>query len=259
MLPFYEQASLFERIANGGQISGNTWNPFGPHPLRCGGPSYEPWQTTLPELLCPSDPGAAQKGGCGRVNYCHSRGDSIQRVNSSNPRGIFGTRSNISMAAITDGTSTTVAFSELCIYMTRRKMHGGVAGPIGGLNSNPGSCYSMVNPDGTITETMSSHYDRRGRTWSGGWPIGQGFTTVLPPNAPRCAPDRGEWQWGVLPPDSYHPGGVNVGMADGSTRFVADNIDTGNLSASEPTSGASPYGVWGALGSKDGGEAVDMP
>jgi len=128
------------------------------------------------------------------------------------------------------------------------------------LNSAPGICLGMVNPDGTIVETMASHYSLRGRTWSGGWPIIQGFTTVLAPNSPRCATGRGEWNGhAVLPPDSYHPGGVNAVMADGSTHFITDSIDTGNLAAHEVSAGPSPYGVWGALGSKQGSEAVEMP
>jgi hypothetical protein len=48
-------------------------------------------------------------------------------------------------------------------------------------------------------------------------------------------------------------------MMDGSVRFFTDNIDTGNLTA-QPNlvSGPSPYGVWGAVGSKSGGEAVEL-
>jgi prepilin-type processing-associated H-X9-DG protein len=38
---------------------------------------------------------------------------------------------------------------------------------------------------------------------------------------------------------SYHPGGVNVCLADGSVRFVRDSI--------------SPL-TWSAMGSRDGGE-----
>jgi prepilin-type processing-associated H-X9-DG protein len=215
---------------------------------------------TPKNLFCPSDPGSTQEGGCGRVNYCGSRGDSIARIRAKNPRGIFGRASSIKMSSITDGTSNTVAFSEMTIYMSRRRLQGGVAGPIGGLNATPGACLNMLNPDGTIIETMASHYSLRGRTWAGGWPIIQGFTTVLAPNAPRCATGRGEWNGhAVLPPDSYHPGGVNACMADGSTQFITDSIDTGNLAAHEVSVGMSPYGVWGALGSKQGGEPVEMP
>jgi hypothetical protein len=40
---------------------------------------------------------------------------------------------------------------------------------------------------------------------------------------------------------------------------VNDNINTGNLAAVAPAADSgsvSPYGVWGALGSKSGGESV---
>ena len=53
---------------------------------------------------------------------------------------------------------------------------------------------------------------------------------------------------------SNHPGGALAAMADGSVRFVSEQIDCGNLSSPEVISGPSPYGVWGALGSKAGGE-----
>ena len=84
-----------------------------------------------------------------------------------------------------------------------------------------------------------------------------GFTTILPPNSPSCANGAGEWQEGIFTPDSYHPGGVNGGMCDGSVRFFSETINAGNLNAPVPRVGSlgpSPYGVWGALGSKDGTE-----
>ena len=45
-------------------------------------------------------------------------------------------------------------------------------------------------------------------------------------------------------------------MADGSVRFVSNNIDTGNLGVATTLGGKSPYGVWGALGTRNGGETV---
>jgi hypothetical protein len=45
-------------------------------------------------------------------------------------------------------------------------------------------------------------------------------------------------------------------MADGAVRFISENIDTGNLAAPDVRgNGPSPYGVWGALGTRQGGEA----
>jgi hypothetical protein len=42
---------------------------------------------------------------------------------------------------------------------------------------------------------------------------------------------------------SYHPGGVNLGLADASSRFINDDID---------------IVVWHALATPDGSEVVDL-
>ena len=68
---------------------------------------------------------------------------------------------------------------------------------------------------------------------------------------------------GFLPASSSHPGGVNIARLDGSVAFISDDIDCGEQSSPAPTeiemkSGVeSPYGVWGALGTIDGGEVWD--
>jgi hypothetical protein len=52
---------------------------------------------------------------------------------------------------------------------------------------------------------------------------------------------------------------VQVLLGDGAVRFVSENIDAGNSGAPDPDStGAarSPYGIWGALGSRNGGEVI---
>ena len=50
---------------------------------------------------------------------------------------------------------------------------------------------------------------------------------------------------------------VNVGIADGSVRFVSDTIDAGSPNSYGVTAGKSPYGVWGALGTPTGGETSE--
>jgi len=62
----------------------------------------------------------------------------------------------------------------------------------------------------------------------------------------------------MLPPASFHTGGVNAGFFDGSVRFISNTIHTGNLNLPAVRTGPSPYGVWGALGSPDGGESVTL-
>jgi len=52
---------------------------------------------------------------------------------------------------------------------------------------------------------------------------------------------------------------VIAAFADGAVTFISENIDFGNLagSISSPTS-ASPYGVWGALGTRQSGESARL-
>jgi hypothetical protein len=52
-------------------------------------------------------------------------------------------------------------------------------------------------------------------------------------------------------------------MLDGSVRFITDSIDTNGLNGDngggDPDySGRSVFGVWGALGSINGGESVSL-
>jgi len=100
-----------------------------------------------------------------------------------------------------------------------------------------------------------------GNIWTDGQAEVCGFNTVLPPNGPSCDPSgdqssSADATGGVIPPTSNHPGGVNGTFADGSVRFINQNINCGNLAASQATAGQSPYGVWGALGSIAGKETA---
>jgi hypothetical protein len=57
---------------------------------------------------------------------------------------------------------------------------------------------------------------------------------------------------------------VNAGLGDGSVRFVSDTINSKTTSGSNANldycvnSGNSPFGIWGAMGSKDGGESTTL-
>ncbi|MDR1493101.1 MAG: DUF1559 domain-containing protein, partial [Planctomycetaceae bacterium] len=97
------------------------------------------------------------------------------------------------------------------------------------------------------------------------WADGRGpssFSTILPPNSPSCSGAALNYDARMLvSASSYHTGGVNAAIGDGSVTFVSDTINAGTLTdATTPaTSGISPFGVWGAVGSVNGGESNTQP
>ena len=122
-------------------------------------------------------------------------------------------------------------------------------------------CLSQVDPNNIeyLKNTPSCSY-RGSRALDGRFIMGS-FNTVLAPNSPSCNPAgsiRDGWQ--VSSVTSYHSGGVNILMFDGSTRFVSNTIDCGTMKDIETgvLTGVSKFGVWGAMGSTDGGESATL-
>ena len=113
----------------------------------------------------------------------------------------------------------------------------------------------MADPQnpGFYVAAVDEFHDR-GDRWHSGLTTYTGFVTVLPPNGPSCMESSNNDGDVLASAGSYHAGGVQGVLADGSVRFFADTIDTGNTAAASVLSGKSPYGVWGALGTRDGGE-----
>ena len=268
LLPYIEQQGMYDNIRAGGGVvvAGVAAPPQGP----AGWLSWTNWDFTLPVLICPSDPSPIPNAGSiGHNNYCFSRGDTI--FNTLDPpattRGMFLYQLCTRMSDILDGTSTTIAMSER-VRPPKDPGYGNMkpapikyaqATVIANLDTNPatnpGSCLATVR--GGFYINPSTAKAKFGLVWTDGETERTGFNTVMPPNGPSCSGDNNvnaDSRSGVYAPSSNHPGGVMGLMTDGSVRFISDQIDTGNLSATEVHSGPSPYGVWGSLGSKAGGE-----
>ncbi|MEM7474902.1 MAG: DUF1559 domain-containing protein [Planctomycetota bacterium] len=270
LLPYVEQAPMYNIIQAGDANN----SPEGPRAWR----GWSAWNTSPAYMRCPSDSG--YRNSTRTNSYAFSMGDMVEGlingVNGRQNRGIFATRPNGSgtqyniygFKDVTDGTSNTIAFSErLCQQKTTFRGRNpvtvgaqvveyvlGVHTRVGGLRDTPALCWTVT--DGRYFAAGSQIQSRFGIAWQDAQPMYNAFNTVLPPNAPACA-DGGNWGDShhlVIPPASRHTGGVNATFVDGSVQFISENIDTGNLNARQYLSGPSVYGVWGALGSKDGGE-----
>jgi hypothetical protein len=101
----------------------------------------------------------------------------------------------------------------------------------------------------------------RGHLWAHGVPARLGFVTALPPNSPSCTHRNNvdAQGWGYYSATSNHTGGVNGALLDGSVRFISESINCGNLDLTVSSLGQqSPYGVWGALGTINGGESASL-
>lgn len=265
MLPYLEQSALFDTISAPLTANGHSFPAFGGYPMWN---AYTPFTTRLPFLLCPSDPvaGATPRNTTYCPSACNYRmcvGDAWSNIMDSQgntkQRGIFGSGVWIGVQDIPDGTSNTIALSEGAINRGFNQVIGGIAAATS--LSTAAECLTMRASSTTLTNYGGSA-GYVGKAWSfGGTPF-TFFDTVLPPNAPACIQTgSGTCTWercgGVMPPQSYHAGGVNACMADGSGRFISETIDTGDLTKAQVTgSKPSPYGVWGALGSRAGGEAI---
>ncbi|MCH5372785.1 MAG: DUF1559 domain-containing protein, partial [Planctomycetes bacterium] len=127
---------------------------------------------------------------------------------------------------------------------------------------NPAACLARLDPvTRKLTDPVREQYRPSGGRAFDGRPYFVGFSTMVGPNGPSC-------QWGDVDGNehmgtlsSWHPGGAHVALADGTVRFINENIDTGNQAVDDvpdPT-WESPWGVWGALGSKSGRESVTVP
>jgi prepilin-type N-terminal cleavage/methylation domain-containing protein/prepilin-type processing-associated H-X9-DG protein len=265
LLPYIEQKPLFDSIAAGGNFGGTTFPPGGPAAWYGPG-SYTPWKTQVPILICPSDkvpPNTTSQHA--RNSYAFSLGDTITNHNSNNKRvrGIFGSQLCKGFNDISDGSSNTIAMSERTwgenlgiTTASGQDVKTVTAVNVTSVSTNPGTCYAQARGVEFNGVQIKARF---GALWTDGQAERVGFTTVLPPNAPSCVNDanvNADSNGGVLNPSSHHPGGVSATFADGSVRFVNQNINCGNTAAPPVTTntGKSPYGVWGALGSTEGRE-----
>jgi prepilin-type processing-associated H-X9-DG protein len=209
--------------------------------------------TAIPGYLCPSDGNPGNSGNvvggynvrvtC--INYAVNGGGNRQH-NGGNVNGVawwlggqssFGSR--VGFSSISDGTSNTAAVSEW------------VKGRSGQNTPGRNLVYSIAQynnggPQNDVILCSSSTtvlWDFKGEYWTL-QDTGRGgpYYHVMPPNKPACAvnADFGTVD-SFIGPSSFHPGGANLLLMDGSVKFVKETVNPS---------------VWNALGTKAAGEVL---
>jgi prepilin-type N-terminal cleavage/methylation domain-containing protein/prepilin-type processing-associated H-X9-DG protein len=282
LLPYMEEVVMYDRI-EAGDVSNARGGPYSYS-------SFAAWNTAPSTLSCPDETAPYNARG---NNYALCLADSVTFFNSvtsstTNPmnltvanaagRGLWNvgawynttssppSRANtgVKFRECTDGLSKTILFSERLRAVVNVQSWAATTGQsvtsaiaqVPGISSAPIACLAVSDGTGYVAGTQVK------TVWGLFWTDGQaeriGFHTILPPNGPSCGGTsaNADNTTAVLPPTSGHPGGVNVAFGDGAVAFISDSIDTGNLGivVSSTSSIPSPYGVWGALGTKAGGE-----
>ncbi len=288
LTPFIEQQALWEIISspNDGNSDGTVDFPgMGPHPRRNlaaqNALRYTPWMTEVPGYRCPSDPGVGLPAQ-GRTNYIACAGDSSYALNGqknddgtnwsttaarSGCRGFFVSRERMKFRDVLDGLANTICMGEVTTDLGDNDVRTRAALAPSPTNVVAGTtiCRTMIDPlrpkfwlsTATFAPEITAPEDRRGYKWALGRGIHGHFTTITPPNAELCFEGH-TFNGGIAPPSSRHQGGCHVLMGDGAVKFVTDSIEAGNTQSAHVGEGAgllapgtqSPFGLWGALGTR---------
>jgi prepilin-type N-terminal cleavage/methylation domain-containing protein/prepilin-type processing-associated H-X9-DG protein len=202
----------------------------------------------VPIWLCPSDSvQPLDEGGSGwartRGNYsgCVGNGNLYGQSLGATPSGggIFysnqgqvpANRPKVKLTDIKDGTSGTLMISER--QGTTLAGWGGNPGDVTLGNMGSALFSSLYPPNTTVPDLLRGNFDGD----SGACPQPHGDNIYKP----ACSWSGATETTAYASANSNHTNGVNIGLADGSVRFVSNSVN--------PT-------IWWALGTMSGGEVI---
>jgi len=259
LLPYVEQGPLHDRI---------DWNYRWDSDQGGSVNNTVVARARIPGYVCPSDPAADinYTANMSPTSYGFSAGPSSSWDPDQFRPGIAALNTEVRIRDITDGTSNTIAMSELKIGRNKGQWDPSVRPRDESYRIIMGNRLQRTANDAgrswraipahvqairTYYDTCLGMYDsgsgwngssdEQGRFWASGrcyW--GPYHTTLVGPNAgPSCDVDTSVTDIDVKEPSSYHPGGVLVVMCDGSVNFAAETIG---------------QALWIGAGSIDGGD-----
>jgi prepilin-type processing-associated H-X9-DG protein len=200
----------------------------------------------VPEFLCPSDIQRPVSDDFAPANYTMCAGSGMGGGTPRDTDGVFFMNSQTTPAKIIDGLSKTALAAESTLGQPQQSNHDprtdykfAFAWPLSDATCAATSQWNMSDPrgfawvNGEFRCGLYNHYmTPNSATFDCmGVQLGGGVQQQFTPYGWRAA-------------RSNHPGGVNVALADGSLRFVGDEIDAT---------------VWKVMSTIAGGETIQVP
>lgn len=195
-------------------------------------------QTRVETYFCPSDPGDRERPDGAITHYPLTYGVNMGTWFVFNPNsqsggnGLVYPNSKTRFRDVIDGTSTTLAFAEVKAWSPYLRDGG-----------NPGISYAPIPAADSVSSLGGNFKVDSGHTeWVDGRVHQTGFTGTFTPNtlvthstgsdtydvdfnSSREGDTTNQLTYGAVTSRSYHPGGVQVALTDGSARFVSEDID----------------------------------
>ena len=225
-------------------------------------------------------------GNQGRWRY----GDEawLARQVQASCRGFFVPRKESRFRDVLDGLSNTIMMGEFATDLGDRAImtdpstfnssDGIWEGPA--LNASHCAVNNQIDPErprfwspSACTQAgcmprLTGAAGKRGFRWADFYPLYNQVNTILPPNRELCL-TRGHTSDGIVPPSSRHQGGAHILMGDGAVIFMTDSVEAGDANQGPvwfrnnssqsvlPPGSQSPYGLWGALGTRANAETIE--
>lgn len=221
LLPFLEQGPTYDRV---------NFHLGTEHPANTTSRSMK-----IAMFICASDPAPSLEWG--GTNYPLLAGSTPSIAwngdrQTKGPNGLAFQISKIYIGDIKDGSSRTM----MAMEWTRGQA---------GLTSTRGAY--AVKP-GPLPDPLEENADRgdklmfdRGASWMSGGFLQTLMTQTLPLNAKELDLSFGLLEGGLSAGRSYHAGGVNIMMCDGSVQFVSETIDRKVLDAMATRDGREAF------------------